>query len=116
MSGRGLDAALVSADAVVDVSDLKTHRAAASRSCFCRSTENLLAAGQRAAIVHHVVLSIVGVDQVELGYYVGTRAQEQLVLEAGSVGTVLRATQFHESAGQWVTACPDRWLSSLACS
>ena len=46
------------------------------------------------------MLSIVGVDRVDTGYYAGKRAQEELVLAAALPTTVLRATQFHEFAGQ----------------
>jgi uncharacterized protein YbjT (DUF2867 family) len=67
---------------------------------FTASTEYLLAAEQRAEIRHHVTLSIVGIDRVPIGYYEGKRRQEDLVLSSGMPSSVLRATQFHEFAGQ----------------
>ena len=60
----------------------------------------MLAAGARAGVRHHVALSIVGVDRTPLGYHAGKLAQERLVLADGVPSTVLRATQFHEFAGQ----------------
>ena len=49
---------------------------------------------------HHLALSIVGIDGVPFGYYEAKVRQEELV-EAGPVPwTILRATQFHEFAGQ----------------
>lgn len=70
---------------------------------FTAGTRHLLEAGQRAGVRHHVALSIVGVDRVDYGYYEGKRAQERLVLDGQVPGSVLRATQFHEFAGQILT-------------
>ncbi len=73
---------------------------AASRAFFGAVTRNLLAAETAAGVRHHVVLSIVGVDDAPYSYYAGKVLQEQLV-EAGHVPwTILRATQFHEFASQ----------------
>ncbi len=49
---------------------------------------------------HHVVLSIVGIDDVPSGYYHGKRLQERLLAEGDQPWSVLRATQFHEFAEQ----------------
>ena len=100
VSGAGLDAALEGVRAVVDVSNLSTQRRAASVGFFTAATASLLRAGARAGVRHHVVLSIVGVDRVDTGYYAGKRAQEALVLSGDVPATVLRATQFHEFAEQ----------------
>ena len=100
VSGAGLDAALQGVRAVVDVSNVSSQRRSASVRFFTAATSALLAAGARVGVEHHVVLSIVGVDRVDTGYYAGKRAQEELVLAAELPTTVLRATQFHEFAGQ----------------
>jgi uncharacterized protein YbjT (DUF2867 family) len=102
-TGGGLDAMLAGVEAVVDVTNVTTTRAAASVAFFESVTSTLLAAEQRAGVGHHVALSIVGTDRVDLGYYQGKRRQEELVLGAGT-GTVLRATQFHEFAAQMLAA------------
>ena len=103
-TGAGLDEALDGVDAVVDVSNVTTTSRARSVAFFEAATGNLLAAGARAGVAHHVALSIVGVDRVGLGYYRGKLAQEALVLGSGAsggvAGSVLRATQFHEFASQ----------------
>lgn len=101
-TGAGLDAAMCGAEAVIDVSNVATTRASVARDFFTRGTGQLLAAGQRAGVTHHLALSIIGIDRVGLGYYVGKRDQEAAVLgpEAHGTGTVLRAAQFHEFAGQ----------------
>jgi uncharacterized protein YbjT (DUF2867 family) len=99
-TGAGVDDALRGVGAVVDVSNVATTRRSAAEAFFAAATGSLLEAGRRAGVGHHVVLSIVGVDRVELGYYLGKRLQERLVLDSGVPVTVLRATQFHEFAGQ----------------
>ena len=98
--GAGLDDALRGVGAVVDVSNVATQRRSAAVGFFTAATSALLAAGARAGVRHHVLLSIVGVDRVDTGYYAGKRAQEELVLAGDVPATVLRATQFHEFAEQ----------------
>ena len=104
-TGAGLAGKLAGLAAVIDVTNIATTRARAAVRFFETVTANLLAAEQAAGVPHHVALSIVGVDRVDLGYYAGKRRQETLVLrgpgQAGAPGgTVLRATQFHEFAAQ----------------
>ena len=100
LTGRGLDEALRGVRAVVDVSNVATQRRSAAVGFFSAATSALLAAGARAGVRHHVVLSIVGVDRVDTGYYAGKRAQERLVSAGEVPWTVLRATQFHEFTEQ----------------
>jgi uncharacterized protein YbjT (DUF2867 family) len=45
---------------------------------------------------HLVYISIVGIDQVPMGYYRAKLATERLVEESGLPWTILRATQFHD--------------------
>ena len=100
VTGQGLDAALAGVEAVIDASNVITTARRRSVAFFTAATEHLLAAGQRAGVGHHVVLSIVGIDRVDFGYYEGKRVQEQLALAGPVPASVLRATQFHEFAGQ----------------
>jgi uncharacterized protein YbjT (DUF2867 family) len=106
MTGTGLAAALVGADAVIDVSNVATTNKAKAITFFETVTRNLLAAEAAAGVRHHVALSIVGVDRVDFGYYLGKRRQEELVLDAAVPGSVLRATQFHEFAAQLLERGP----------
>ena len=46
------------------------------------------------------MLSIVGADRVDFGYYAGKVRQEEIALAGAIPATVLRSTQFHEFAGQ----------------
>jgi uncharacterized protein YbjT (DUF2867 family) len=103
-TGTGLDAALAGASVVIDVSNVATVSRRRSIAFFEAATRNLLAAGKRAGVTHHIALSIVGCDRVGFGYYFGKRRQEALVLEGPVPGTVLRATQFHEFAAQMLAS------------
>ena len=97
---HGIVEALDGADTVVDVSNSPVLTRARSVAFFGTATANLLAAAQRTGVAHHVALSVVGIDRVPSGYYQGKRTQEQLVAAGTTPWTILRATQFHEFAGQ----------------
>src|SRR3954447_807215 len=77
-TGDGLDEALRETDAVIGVSNVLTNGRKKAERFFSTVTANLLAAGARAGVRHHVALSIVGCDRVDFGYYLGKRRQEQL--------------------------------------
>ncbi len=96
----GLDDALRDVAIVIDVTNVTTVSAKKSTTFFQTATHNLIDAGQRAGVTHHLVLSIVGIDRVDLGYYRGKQAQERVALAGPVPATVLRATQFYEFAGQ----------------
>lgn len=106
LTGNGLDEALDGVGAVIDVVNKTVLNAARAREFFERTTTQLLAAGARAGVAHHVALSIVGIDDVDEGYYIGKRRQEELVLESDAPVTVLRATQFHEFPIQVIARQP----------
>ena len=105
-TGAGLDAALDGADAVIDASNIETMSGKKSVAFFEAATRHLLAAGERAGVRHHVALSIVGCDRVDMPYYLGKRRQEELVAAGGLPWTIVRATQFHEFAGQMIDRAP----------
>lgn len=106
VTAAGLEEAVRGAEAVIDVSNLVTTGRAASVRFFETATANLLRAGHAAGVRHHVVLSIVGVDRVTFGYYEGKLRQEQRALAGPVPASVLRATQFHEFAGQVLQRVP----------
>ncbi|OJF10611.1 SDR family oxidoreductase [Couchioplanes caeruleus] len=106
LSGAGLDAALAGVDVTIDVSNVTTTRRTIAVDFFERAGRNLLAAATRAGVRHHVVLSIVGIDRVKSGYYQGKLRQEAIVRDGGVPWSVLRATQFHEFAGQLLDRMP----------
>ncbi|MBM9508697.1 SDR family oxidoreductase [Actinacidiphila acididurans] len=99
-TGQGLDAALAGVDVVVDTTNIVTTNRAKAEEFFAATTGRLLQAGQAAGVGHHVVLSIVNCDRVDLGYYYGKRRQEALVAAGPVPYSILRVTQFHEFAAQ----------------
>jgi uncharacterized protein YbjT (DUF2867 family) len=100
MSGAGVVEGLMGAQVVVDVSNSPSFEDAAVLQFFQTSTGTLLAAEQKAGILHHVVLSIVGADrEPDSGYMRAKVAQEQLVEAGGIPYTIVRATQFFEFLG-----------------
>ena len=106
-TGAGLAEAVSGVDAVVDVANITTLSGGRARAFFVGATRRLVAAEAAAGVRHHVLLSIVGVDRVPTGYYKAKLAQEQALAEgadAAGVGwSILRATQFHDFAGQITT-------------
>ncbi|WP_030987532.1 SDR family oxidoreductase [Streptomyces sp. NRRL WC-3744] len=106
LSGAGLDAALAGAEAVVDVSNVTTTRGSVSVDFFDRAGRHLVGAAARAGVRRLVTLSIVGVDRVRNPYYAGKLRQEEIVRSGAVPWTVLRATQFHEFAGQLLDGIP----------
>jgi uncharacterized protein YbjT (DUF2867 family) len=96
----GVAEALAGVDAVIDVTSVQTQSAATSVAFFETVTRNLLAAETAAGVAHHVALGIIGSDISPLGYYAGKVRQERLVEGSSVPWTILRASQFHEFAGQ----------------
>jgi uncharacterized protein YbjT (DUF2867 family) len=95
-TGAGLAEKLAGAGAVVDVTSVRTQKREAAEAFFGGVTRQL----QAAAPPHVVALSIVGIDDVDTGYYAGKRLQEKVLAEGEVPWSVLRATQFHEFAEQ----------------
>jgi uncharacterized protein YbjT (DUF2867 family) len=106
LSGSGLQEALAGAGAVVDVSNVTTMSRSVAVGFFDRAGRRLTEAAERAGVRHLVTLSIVGVDRVKSGYYTGKIRQEEIVRGGAVPWTILRATQFHEFAGQLLSRVP----------
>ncbi|MFL6059770.1 MAG: SDR family oxidoreductase [Marmoricola sp.] len=102
VSGDGLGERLEGVDAVVDVTSTATTSARTARRFFTTATGHLLTAGAAAGVGHHVLLSIVGIDDNPFGYYRGKVAQEQAVRSGPVPWTIVRAPQFHEFAAQMI--------------
>ncbi len=98
--GDPLDEAMAGADALIDVASVATMDADASTTFFRTAATHLLASAQRAGVAHVVLLSIVGIDLIPHGYYAGKIAQEAVYAHSPVPWTTVRATQFHEFAGQ----------------
>ena len=96
VTGDGLDDALRGVDAVVDCANLMSQSGRKATDFFVSVTRNLTAAGAAAGVKRHVVLSIVGIDDVPLPYYRAKLAHERAAREGTVPVTVVRATQFHD--------------------
>jgi uncharacterized protein YbjT (DUF2867 family) len=99
-TGSGLPGRLAEVDAVVDTTSIAARRRQEAEAFFGGVTRRLLSAEAEAGVAHHVALSIVGIDDVDSGYYAGKRLQERIVADGAVPWSVLRATQFHEFAEQ----------------
>ena len=97
---NGLAEHLAGADAVIDALNITTMRRKPATDFFATTTRNLLAAEREAGVERHVLLSIVGIDGSSFGYYRAKEAQAKLARELNPDTVILRATQFHEFAGQ----------------
>lgn len=97
----GLEAALSGVDALVDVTQSPTLDEGEATSFFTTVATNLGRAATAAGVARTVVLSIVGIDDMpDYGYYVAKLAQERAARDSAPGLSVLRATQFHDFAGQ----------------
>lgn len=94
-SGQGLSSALEGCAAVVDASNAQRQ----ATQVLVQGSARLLAAEQQAGVGHHVCISIVGCDQVPIGYYKAKVEQERAVERGPVPWTIVRATQFHELVG-----------------
>ncbi len=112
-TGIGLDEVLEDVDAVIDVTNIVTQNRRRATAFFETSTRHLLDAEERQGVRHHVLLSIVGIDRVGFGYYQAKQAQEELVRRGPVPWTILRATQFHEFAGQMLGDGPVAVVPSM---
>ncbi|MEV6298937.1 SDR family oxidoreductase [Actinoplanes sp. NPDC051861] len=94
-TGEGLEAALTGADVIVDVTNPPEGQDSAE--FFRVTSENLTAAGSKAGIRNHIVLSIIGLERAtDLAYYRAKLAQEAAVRASGAGHTIVRAAQFFE--------------------
>lgn len=85
----GLTGAALEADVII-------HLATTNGRGDVAATDNLIEAAKAAGHPHLVYVSIVGIDNVALGYYRAKLACERRVEDSGLPWTILRATQFHD--------------------
>lgn len=100
LSGEGLETALAGAEALLDAASSRSR----PRRVLVDGSRRTAAAGAAAGIRHHLLISIVGCDQVPFRYY-RRKAEQERVLEASEAPwSILRATQFHPLLDQLFTA------------
>ena len=100
ITGEGLDEAMKGADVVVDVSNAPSSEDKVAMKFFQTATANLINAGNRAHVKHHVALSVVGADRLpDSGYYRAKVAMEEIIKRSGVPYSILRSTQFYDFVG-----------------
>jgi uncharacterized protein YbjT (DUF2867 family) len=100
ITGKGLQLAMTGTDAVIDVSNSPSYDEHAVMDFFRISTTNLLAAEKVAGVKHHIMLSIVGTENLQANaYFKAKMQQEELIRKSADRYTVVRATQFMEFLG-----------------
>jgi uncharacterized protein YbjT (DUF2867 family) len=96
-SGPGLVAALEGVEAVVDTLSSAATDHDEAIAFFSTTTRNLLDAGRRTGVRHHVLLSIAGLDRFTGNAHCeGKRAQEALVEQGPVPWSIVGATHFHD--------------------
>ncbi|MHC5795981.1 SDR family oxidoreductase [Lacisediminihabitans sp. FW035] len=88
LTGRGLGRALSRVDTVV-------HLASTGSARDVAATRLLATFARTAGVGHLVYVSIVGVADIPLPYYLGKLEAEQAVIDSEIPYSILRATQFH---------------------
>ncbi len=96
ITGEGLNEVMVGAQVVIDLANSPSFEDTAVLEFFETSEGNLLPAEAAAGVRHHVVLSIVGTDRSDNGYFRAKVAQEKAIVASGIPYTVVRSTQFLE--------------------
>ena len=99
-AGSGLRQALRDVDAVIDVLDPGTTDEAPATEFFTRTTDNIARLGVESGVGHLITLSIVGVDEIDQGYYRAKLEQERSAEASPLAHTILRTTEFHEFTAQ----------------
>jgi uncharacterized protein YbjT (DUF2867 family) len=101
-TGAGLEAALEGCDVVVDASNGPPSRK--TRAVLVEGSRRLVGIEARNGVGHHVCMSIVGIEDVPMGYYRLKLEQERIVESAGLPWTIVRSTQFHDLLGSVLSA------------
>ncbi|HEU4672833.1 MAG TPA: NAD(P)H-binding protein [Candidatus Limnocylindrales bacterium] len=108
ITGEGLEDALTGASVVVDVSNSPTFEYLRALEFFATSARHLVSAERSASVGHHVVLSVVGTEELSgggdltattAGYFLAKLVEEALVRTSGIPYSIVHATQFFEFLG-----------------
>jgi len=97
ITGEGLAEALTGAAVVVDALNAPSFEDGPVMTFFEAATRNLLTAGARAGVRHHVAVSVVGTGRLpESGYLRAKLAQEKLIEGSPIPYSIVQATQCFE--------------------
>jgi uncharacterized protein YbjT (DUF2867 family) len=94
-TGAGLEAALAGVEVVVDASNAQK----GAQEVLVEGSRRLLAAERDAGVRHHVLISIVGIEQTPARYYATKVAQERVVSDGPVPWTIVRGTM---TFAQWL--------------
>jgi uncharacterized protein YbjT (DUF2867 family) len=132
LRSEGLAELLDQAEAVVDVTQSPSLDQAEATAFFSKAAENLGLAAAAVGVRRHVVLSIIGLDQVAAsgadagtgfdGYYRAKYAHEEATRKHAPAAHVVRSSQFHDIARQAIgwgrdgdsTTVPDLVIQPVA--
>jgi uncharacterized protein YbjT (DUF2867 family) len=101
-TGEGLAAALAGVQVIIDTTNPGTVEEGPATEFFVESSAALQRLGEEAGVEHLLVLSIVGIDRIQGGYYAAKLAQERAARSGAVAATIARATQFHEFPAQMI--------------
>jgi len=102
-TGTGLATALEGVDVVIDCSNINTTSGRKATAFFTNAAARLREAERAAGVAHHVLISIVGIDDIPYPYYLAKLAQERAAEQSQPPVTILRSTQFMEFGPQVAT-------------
>jgi len=103
-TGKGIREAIEGADTVL-------HLATGRGRGDLQLTKNLIEAIGSVGIAHLILISIVGIDQIPLGFYRAKLEIERLVSASSIPNTILRSTQFFNLLDDVFTV--QKWLPVL---
>ncbi|GIW82434.1 MAG: epimerase [Gemmatales bacterium] len=99
VDGSGLTNAVEGIEAVIHAAtDVRK-----AKKVDVAGTRRLIEVCQAAGIKHLIYVSIVGIDEIPLGYYRCKLQAEQIVAQCGVPFSIVRATQFHTLIDQLLT-------------
>jgi uncharacterized protein YbjT (DUF2867 family) len=96
ITGEGLPSALAGVETIVDAATGPSPEEKAATEFFTTASRNLLETGARAGVRRIVVVSIIGIEKFNGGYYAAKVAHEQAMLAGPIPVRIARASQFHE--------------------
>jgi uncharacterized protein YbjT (DUF2867 family) len=103
-TGEGLEKALEGVEVIIDAADAGTIDRSKATSFFTEATGHLQSVGAVQGVSRLVTLSIVGLERVPaFGYYQAKLAQEAAAVAGPLPTTIVRTTQFHEFATQFLS-------------
>jgi uncharacterized protein YbjT (DUF2867 family) len=99
---EGLEAALAGVECIIDAATSPSPDEAEATEFFTTAARNLQEFGTRAGVKRIVVVSIIGIDRVNVGYAAAKIVHERITLVGPIPARILRAAQFHEFVPQLV--------------